>query len=123
MFNLLQKYSSKLVIFTLSSIFILSCAPKTKYDENQKLLPDVKMVNVLEDVLLMEAYVMEKLPNVRIDSINAVKNVFYKEIFKKHKIDSASFYTTLYYFQVMKHPMIHHYHGQGWQSWEEGAVV
>ena len=100
MFKLLQKYSSKLVFFTLSTIFILSCTQKSKYDKHQKKLADAKMAEVLEDVLIMESYVIEKLPNVRADSLNAVKNQFYKEIFKKHKIDSIAFYSTLYYFQV-----------------------
>lgn len=103
MFNLLQKYSSKLVIFTLCSIFILSCVHKSKYEKKQKLLSDAKMITVLEDVVLMESYVNEKLPSATIDTLSALKSNFYNQIFKKHKIDSASFYSTLYYFQV--HPI------------------
>ena len=100
MFKLLQKYSSKLVFFTFITIFILSCAQKSKYGKHQRVLSDTKMIVILEDVLIMESYVMEKLPNLRTDSLNAIKNKFYAEIFKKHKVDSASFYSTLYYFQV-----------------------
>lgn len=103
MFNLLQKYSSKLVIFTLCVIFISACVQKNKYNKHEKILPDTKMVSVLEDVLLMESYVNEKLQGVNTDSTAAVKRSFYKDIFKKHNIDSSSYYGTMYYLQA--HPL------------------
>ncbi|MFN8284071.1 MAG: DUF4296 domain-containing protein [Chitinophagales bacterium] len=102
MFNLLQKYSSKLVFFTLTVIFISACVQKPKYDKHKKLLPDTKMIRILQDVLIMESYVYEKLPSAGIDTLNAVKNQFYKEILNKYNVDSTSFYSTLYYLQM--HP-------------------
>lgn len=57
------------------------------------------MLQVLPDVFLMEAYVNEKYKVTNNDSIVAVKQTFYPEIFAHHKIDSTDFYETLDYFQ------------------------
>jgi hypothetical protein len=57
---------------------------------------------LMVDVLLMEAYVSEKMPVAGQDTLSLVKKQLYDSIFAKYKTDSASFFTTLYYYQA--HP-------------------
>lgn len=75
---------------------------KHKFDSDKKQVSDSKMVAVLADMFLMEAYINEKLQYHNTDSSKAVKSKFYPALFKYHQIDSAKFYSTLSYFQ--SHP-------------------
>lgn len=75
---------------------------KLKFEQNKIELSDKKMTSILVDVLLMEAYVNEKLPSISTDSQNIIKKSFYKDILAKHKVDSSDFYSTFNYYQ--SHP-------------------
>lgn len=80
----------------------MSCVRKHKFDSGRIELSEKKMTAVLTDILLMESYVFEKMPGVQMDSITIIKKSFYKPILAKHKVDSADFYSTLFYYQ--SHP-------------------
>ncbi len=83
------------VIFLL----LMSCTQNNKYSHLKKELTDNKMISILVDVFLMEAYLSEKAPSMQIDSLAALKNNYYNAIFTRHKVDSIEFYSTLYYYQ------------------------
>lgn len=102
MFCIFYKYSSKFFLCIVSCTTILSCVQKHKFASDKKMIADNKMKLILTDVFLMESYVSEKLPNVSLDSITTIKKSFYKNILLQHKVDSASFYITLNYYQ--SHP-------------------
>ncbi len=80
----------------------MSCVSKRKFDSDKIELSNKKMTAILVDVFLMEAYVTEKMPNVNMDSVNNIKSSFYIDILVKHKVDSATFYSTFNYYQA--HP-------------------
>ena len=80
----------------------MSCLRNHKFDSGRIELSEKKMTAVLTDILLMESYVFEKLPDVQIDSNTIIRKSFYKPILAKHKVDSTDFYSTLYYYQ--SHP-------------------
>jgi len=83
-------------------MIIMSCMRKHKFDSDKSELSDKKMAAVLTDVLLMEAYVSEKMQGANFDSIAIVKKSFYKPILDKHKVDSAVFYEAFTYYHA--HP-------------------
>ena len=97
-----HKYSSKLILYVLTVVIFISCVQKHKFANEKKQLSEKKMVNILTDILLMEAYVNEKMVKVSSDSLALVKQSFYPDILKHHKTDSALFYSTFNYFQ--SHP-------------------
>ena len=97
-----HKYSSKFILYALSFVIILSCVRKHKFDTDKKQLSDNKMMAVLTDIFLMEAYVNEKMVGLNTDSLSIIKKSYYPAILKHHKADSADFYTTFSYFQA--HP-------------------
>jgi len=97
-----HKYSSKFILYALSFVIILSCVRKHKFDTDKKQLSDNKMMAVLTDIFLMEAYVNEKTAGLFPDSIANIKKSLYRPILLKHKIDSVDFYSTLNFYQA--HP-------------------
>jgi beta-glucosidase/6-phospho-beta-glucosidase/beta-galactosidase len=97
-----HKYSSKFILYVITLAIFMSCMQKHKFERNKIELSDQKMTTILVDMLLMEAYVSEKQPYINLDSLTILKKSFYKTILKKHKVDSASFYSTFNYYQ--SHP-------------------
>ncbi len=103
MFILLPKYKSKISLSLFFVFIITSCVKKHQHDsENKYLLPENKMVAILTDVFMMEAYVSEKIPLTNADSLTIVKKSLYAPILRQHKVDSLDFYSTFNYYQA--HP-------------------
>lgn len=102
MYKFCHKYSLKFILYLLPLLFFISCVRKHKFDSGRIELSEQKMTAVLTDILLMESYVLEKMPGVQMDSVTIIKKSFYNPILAKHKVDSADFYSTLYYYQ--SHP-------------------
>lgn len=103
MFVLLPKYKSKISLSLFFVFIITSCVKKHPHDtENKNLVSEKKMVAILTDVFMMEAYVNEKIPFTNADSLTIVKKSLYAPILKQHKVDSLDFYSTFNYYQT--HP-------------------
>lgn len=98
------KYNLIFILILIFGLFITSCFRKHKFEKAKIELSDKKMLAILTDIFLMESYVNEKMPNTHLDSLTLVKSSLYNSIFKYHKADSSTFYSTFNYYQT--HPKL-----------------
>lgn len=102
MFVKRYKYTLKYFLGIISVLLIVSCMKSHVKGTDTIKLHDTTFTAIMIDVLLMEAYVNEKLPNAHFDSLTLIKKSFYDSIFSKYHTDSAAFFSTVLYYQA--HP-------------------
>ena len=90
-----------ILLYVMIVLFLASCGTKESIPSD--MVPKEKMINILLDVHIMES----KIESVRFGSRDSMQVAYLKtqkEILKKYKVDSATYYKSYdYYFERMGH--------------------
>lgn len=90
-----------ILLYAMTILFLAGCGSKESIPSD--MVPKEKMVNILLDVHVMES----KIESVRFGSRDSMQVAYLKaqkEILKKYKVDSTTYYKSYdYYFQRMGH--------------------
>lgn len=90
-----MKYLS--IILLASIILLSSCTNKKKEEDSSKYIPREKMVLVLADMQIAEAYLEKQKKNMR--KLKDSTLLYYEKVFKKHQISPLEFEESLLWYK------------------------